>query len=127
AECCTEVSAANPNCYRAQCFETARAIAGQLDLHPDDYTVSFQSRLGRAEWIGPNTVSVLEELPHRGVKRVAVVCPSFVADCLETVEEIGIRGRETFLKAGGEDLQLITSLNAGAVWAKAVGGWIRQA
>jgi protoporphyrin/coproporphyrin ferrochelatase len=127
ARCCTEISSANENCYRAQCFETARSIAAQLELHADDYTVSFQSRLGRAEWIGPNTVNILEELPQRGVKRVAVVCPSFVADCLETVEEIGLRGRETFLKAGGEELQLVTSLNADPVWAKTVADWIRQA
>jgi len=127
ARCCTEISSANENCYRAQCFETARSIAAQLELHADDYTVSFQSRLGRAEWIGPNTVNILEELPQRGVKRVAVVCPSFVADCLETVEEIGLRGRETFRKAGGEELQLVTSLNADPVWAKTVADWIRQA
>jgi len=127
ARCCTEISSANENCYRAQCFETARSIAAQLELHADDYTVSFQSRLGRAEWIGPNTVNILEELPQRGVKRVAVVCPSFVADCLETVEEIGLRGRETFRKAGGEELQLVTSLNADPAWAKTVADWIRQA
>ena len=127
SECCTEVTSANQNCYRAQCFASARAIAAQLELHPDDYTVSFQSRLGRAEWVGPNTVNVLPELAQRGIKRLAVVCPSFVADCLETVEEIGIRGRETFLSAGGESLQLVESLNADPVWARAVVDWIREA
>jgi ferrochelatase len=127
AECCTEVSAANPNCYRAQCFETARAIAAQLQLHPDDYTVSFQSRLGRAEWIGPNTVNVFEDLAGRGIKRIAVTCPSFVSDCLETVEEIGMRGRETFLAAGGEAFQLIPSLNANAAWAEVIAQSIREA
>src|SRR5215510_10728647 len=116
--CCTEVTDSNQNCYRAQCFATARAIATHLDLHPDDYTVSFQSRLGRAEWIGPNTVDVFQDLAHRGIKRIAVACPSFVADCLETLEEIGLRGRETFLAAGGEAFQLIESLNADRRWAK---------
>ena len=124
AECCTEVTADNPNCYRAQCFETARAIAARLQLHTDDYTVSFQSRLGRAEWIGPNTVNVFADLAGRGIKRIAVACPSFVSDCLETVEEIGLRGRETFLEAGGESLQLIPALNADSVWAAAIAHWI---
>jgi ferrochelatase len=95
-------------------------------LDPHDYSVSFQSRLGRAEWLGPNTVNVLEDLGRRGVKRVAVACPSFVGDCLETVEEIGMRGRETFLAAGGEELQLIPSLNADAVWVDAVVSWIGE-
>jgi protoporphyrin/coproporphyrin ferrochelatase len=120
AECCTEITATNQSCYRAQCFATVQAIATRLELHPDDYTVSFQSRLGRAEWIGPNTVNVLEQLAQRGLKRLAVVCPSFVCDCLETLEEIGMRGRETFIAAGGEALQLVPSLNAEPTWVEAV-------
>ena len=127
AECCTEVTATNPNCYRAQCFETARTIAAQLELHADDYTVSFQSRLGRAEWIGPNTVDVFQDLAQRGIKRIAVVCPSFVCDCLETLEEIGMRGRETFLESGGKSFQLISSLNADATWAEAIAKSIAEA
>ena len=127
AQCCTEVTAINQNCYRAQCFETARAIATRLELHPDDYSVSFQSRLGRAEWIGPNTVDAFQALARRGIKRIAVTCPSFVSDCLETLEEIGMRGRETFLAAGGEALQLIPSLNADATWAEAIAHSIREA
>ncbi len=124
--CCDEISALNKNCYRAQCIFTARAIAEQLGLKEDSYSVSFQSRLGRAKWIGPTTENVLRELAQRGVKRIAVSCPSFVADCLETVEEMGIRGRRTFLGAGGEDLRLIPSLNAGPEWVEAVAGWIRE-
>ena len=126
AKCCDEVTPDNQNCYRAQCFATARAIAARLELHPDDYTVSFQSRLGRAEWIGPNTVNVLQELARRGLKKIAVACPSFVCDCLETVEEIGIRGRETFLTAGGERLQLVPSLNADSQWTQALANMIRK-
>ena len=125
-ECCAEMNAANENCYRAQCFATTRAIAAQLELNPNDYTVSFQSRLGRAEWIGPNTVDVLQNLANRGIKRIAVACPSFVADCLETLEEIGIRGRATFIAAGGEELQLIPSLNTEAAWIHTVIAWIRD-
>lgn len=122
--CCDQVSAANHNCYRAQCMFTARAIAAQLGLKEDAYSVSFQSRLGRAKWLGPTTEDVLRDLARRGVKRVAVSCPSFVADCLETVEEMGIRGRETFLGAGGEELRLIPSLNADPFWVEAVADWI---
>ena len=127
AECCTEVTSDNENCYRAQSFATARAIAAQLELHADDYTVSFQSRLGRAEWIKPNTVDVFRDLAARGHKRIAVACPSFICDCLETLEEIGMRGRETFLAAGGESFQLIPSLNADEKWVEAVTRLIQQA
>jgi protoporphyrin/coproporphyrin ferrochelatase len=124
--CCEEVGAVNQNCYRAQCMFTARAIAAQLGLSVDAYTVSFQSRLGRAKWIGPVTEVVLRELAQRGVKRIAVSCPSFVADCLETVEEMGIRGRQTFIDAGGEELRLISSLNAESFWVDTVAGWVRE-
>ncbi len=120
AECCDTVTDSNQNCYRAQCFATARAVAAQLELHPEDYTVSFQSRLGRAEWIGPNTVDVLQQLGRRRIRNLAVICPSFVCDCLETLEEIGMRGRDTFLAAGGEGLQLIPSLNSDPTWVSAV-------
>ncbi len=123
-DCCDQVSAVNRNCYRAQCFFTAREIAAQLGLKDDDYTVSFQSRLGRAKWIGPTTEVVLQELAGRGVKRVAVSCPSFVADCLETLEEMGIRGRQTFIDAGGEDLRLVPALNADPFWVNTVASWI---
>ncbi|MDX6557994.1 MAG: protoporphyrin/coproporphyrin ferrochelatase [Blastocatellia bacterium] len=124
--CCDRISAVNQNCYRAQCFFTARQIAAQLELKDDDYTVSFQSRLGRAKWIGPTTEVVLRELAGSGVKRVAVSCPSFVADCLETLEEMGIRGRQTFIEAGGEELRLIPSLNADPSWVDTVADWIRE-
>ena len=126
ADCCDQISAVNQNCYRAQCMFTARAIAGELGLAADDYTVSFQSRLGRAKWIGPTTEPVLLDLARRGVKRVAVSCPSFVADCLETVEEMGIRGRQAFVGAGGEELYLVPSLNAEPGWVETVADWIRQ-
>jgi ferrochelatase len=124
--CCDELSAVNQNCYRAQCMFTVRAIAAQLGLKEDGYTVSFQSRLGRAKWLGPTTEDVLRDLARRGVKRIAVSCPSFVADCLETVEEMGIRGRQTFIDAGGEELRLIPSLNGDPFWVEAVAGWIRE-
>ena len=124
SDCCDQVSAINHNCYRAQCFFTARQIATQLGLKDEDYTVSFQSRLGRAKWIGPTTEVVLRELAQRGIRRVSVSCPSFVADCLETLEEMGIRGRQTFIDAGGEELRLIPSLNADPFWVNTIADWI---
>ncbi len=126
SDCCDQVSAVSRKCYRAQCIFTARAIATELGLNSDDYTVSFQSRLGRAKWIGPTTEVVLRELAQRGVERVAVSCPSFVADCLETVEEMGIRGRQTFIDAGGEEMYLVPSLNADRAWVETVANWIRE-
>jgi len=126
SDCCDHVSAVNRKCYRAQCIFTARAIAAEFGLVDEDYTVSFQSRLGRAKWIGPTTEEVLRDLARRGVKRVAVSCPSFVADCLETVEEIGIRGRQTFIEAGGEELYLIPSLNADPAWVETLANRIRE-
>ncbi len=85
-----------------------------------EYSISFQSRLGRTPWIKPFTDRVLGELPAQGVKRLLVACPSFVADCLETLEEIALRGREQFIAAGGEDLMLVPSLNSRPTWIRAV-------
>ena len=126
SDCCDTIGAVNQNCYRAQCIFTARAIARELGLKDDGYSISFQSRLGRAEWLGPQTEEVLRKLAHAGCKRVAVACPSFVADCLETVEEIGIRARDNFIQAGGEELRLVPSLNSDLVWVEAVANWIRE-
>jgi ferrochelatase len=124
SNCCDRIDAVNRNCYRAQCVFTARSIASELGLNPEDYTVTFQSRLGRAKWIRPTTEVVLRELAQRGIKRIAVACPSFVADCLETLEEMGIRGSQTFVEAGGEELRLIPSLNADPFWVDTVVDWI---
>jgi ferrochelatase len=120
ADCCATLTAVNRNCYRAQCYATARDLAAGLHLAEGGWSVSFQSRLGRTPWIKPYTDVVLDELARRGVKRLAVFCPAFVADCLETLEEIGLRARTQFKAAGGEDLVLVPSLNASAAWADAV-------
>lgn len=122
--CCEQISAVNQNCYRAQCVFTARAIVQQVGLNESSCTTSFQSRFGRTEWVKPATDEVLRKLAETGVKKVAVFCPSFVADCLETLEEIAIRGKETFLAAGGEELRLIPSLNTHPLWVAAVSDWI---
>jgi ferrochelatase len=113
-------SLANPSCYRAQCFHTARALAARLELPAEQYTVTFQSRLGRTPWIEPFTDVEIPKLAAQGKKRLAVFCPAFVADCLETVEEIGIRAVAQWKAAGGEALTLVPSLNATPAWVDAV-------
>ena len=115
-DCCAAVGSNNHHCYRAQCFATARLVAAELGLSTDQWTVSFQSRLGRTPWIKPYTDLVIPELAKRGVKRLAVFCPAFVADCLETLEEIGLRARDQFIQCGGEALRLVPSLNAHPTW-----------
>lgn len=116
--CCDRLT--NPHCYRAQSFATARALAARLALPAERYTICFQSRLGRTPWIQPYTDHVIDQLAASGTKRLAVMCPAFVADCLETVEEIGIRARAQFKAAGGDELVLVPSLNATAPWVDAV-------
>jgi protoporphyrin/coproporphyrin ferrochelatase len=118
--CCDRIDGVNRNCYRAQSYATARSLAGALGLDASGWAVSFQSRLGRTPWIRPYTDVVLDELAARGVKRLAVFCPAFVADCLETLEEIGIRGRTQFCAAGGDELFLVPSLNSSPAWVDAV-------
>jgi len=126
ADCCERIGPANRDCYRAQCFVTARALASRLDLPEGSWSLSFQSRLGRAEWIHPYTDATIARLAGEGKKRLVVFCPAFVADCLETLEEIGIRGKEQFLAAGGEKLTLVPSLNASPAWVDAVVGMVRD-
>ena len=126
-DCCERIGPANRRCYRAQCFGTSRALAAALGLSGDRVATSFQSRLGRTPWIRPYTDLLLPELRARGVSRLAVLCPSFVADCLETLEEIGIRARQQWQDLGGEALCLVPCLNAEPEWAACVAGWIREA
>jgi ferrochelatase len=125
--CCDALTDRNRHCYRAQCFATTRYLAEAIDLPIGHTTTTFQSRLGRTPWIRPYTDETLAQLPGRGVKRLAVLSPAFVADCLETLEEIGIRGRETFLAAGGEDFLLVPSLNATPAWVDAVAEILAEA
>ena len=116
--CCERLTAANRTCYRAQCLATTRLLAQAAGV--TQHSTVFQSRLGRAVWLGPYLDPSLEALAKAGVRRVAVACPAFVADCLETLEEVGLGSREVFLRAGGEALTLVPSLNAGADWAQTV-------
>jgi ferrochelatase len=118
---------AHRRCYRAQCTATARSLAARLALAPEAWSLAFQSRLGRTPWIRPYTDEHLPELAARGVKRLAVLCPSFVADCLETLEEIGIRGRAKWRSLGGDDLLLVPSLNTHPSWVTALTALLRRA
>lgn len=107
-------------CYRAQCMRSSAEFATLMGIPDGKWSVSFQSRLGKAKWIEPYTETRLAELAGQGVKKLLVMCPAFVADCIETLEEIGIRGAEQFKEAGGEDLVLIPCLNDDRNWAKAL-------
>lgn len=118
--CCDVVSEVNKRCYRAQCYATARAIAEKMGLKERQYSVSFQSRLGKSALIQPYTENRLRELPSSGIKKMAVVCPSFVSDCLETLEEIGERGKHEFLSKGGESYFVIPCLNSTERWVETV-------
>lgn len=107
--------------YHCECRKTARLLAERLGLAPADFTVSFQSRFGRAKWLEPSTDATLRELARKGVDSVEVVCPGFTSDCLETLEEIAIEGRDAFLASGGKDFRYIPCLNADAQWIAALG------
>jgi protoporphyrin/coproporphyrin ferrochelatase len=98
--------------YHCECYKTARLLAQALNLNADDYTVSFQSRLGRAKWLQPYTEPTLEHLAQNGVKRVDVICPGFSSDCLETLEEIAMEAKATFMSHGGQHFEYIPCLNA---------------
>jgi len=124
--CCERHSRAHATCYRHQVYETTRLVVAQLGLNDQQWSVSFQSRLGKDPWITPFTDVVVPELAAKGVRRLAVVCPAFVADCLETIEEIGDRVHHQFIAAGGSDFQLIPCLNDSPAWVAAMATIIRE-
>lgn len=119
-DCCETTSRAHATCYRHQCFKTAAAFAAAAGLDPKRYWVTFQSRFGPGRWLGPDTVEQLRKLAMAGVKKIAVLCPSFVTDCLETLGEIGVAARAEFLATGGTDFALIPSLNDHPRWVAAL-------
>ena len=124
--CCTTKSPARATCYRAQCYKTAAEFVVHAGVPEGRHSVAFQSRLGRDPWLKPYTDFELVRLAREGRKRLLVICPSFVSDCLETLEEIGIRGRETFLSAGGKEFELIPCLNEHPLWLDALEGMISR-
>ena len=120
--------------YHCECRKTARLLAEALNLAPEQFRITFQSRFGRAEWLQPYTAATLEELGRKNTRRVDVICPGFVADCLETLEEIAMEGKTTFLNAGGGEFRYITALNDRPLWINALAdlaqshlaGWIDE-
>lgn len=117
-DCCNTPSPAHKNCYRAQCFATVRAFNDYT--HAKNTSVAFQSRLGRDPWLTPYTDKEIERLAKSGVRKILVMCPAFVSDCLETIEEIGMRAKETFVEAGGQEFHMIPCLNEHPEWIKAL-------
>ena len=124
--CCEVPSEAHAYCYRHQCWTTTKEIVKQLGIPRDKWGFSFQSRLGRDPWLQPYTAKRLEELPKEGIKKLLVVCPAFVSDCLETLEEIAEEGRESFMHAGGEKFDLIPCLNVHPLWIETMAKWIKE-
>lgn len=125
ADCCDVPSVAHATCYRHQCLRTMTRVAESLNIPKDKYSFSFQSRLLRDPWLKPYTDFRLQEMPAEGIKKLLVSCPSFVSDCLETLEEIEIRGKAGFLEAGGVEYTMIPSLNTHPLWVQALADWIR--
>jgi len=126
SNCCETGSPAHATCYRAQCFKTVTALVAKAGVPVNRYSISFQSRLGRDPWLKPYTDFELAGLPKRGIKKLLVICPAFVSDCLETLEEIGIRGRRTFLEAGGKEFAQIPCLNEHPLWIAALEKMVRR-
>lgn len=124
ADCCNVDSPAHMQCYKHQCTRTTQLVAEKLGLPKDKFSLSFQSRLGRDPWLQPYTAVRLSELPKEGIKKILVLCPAFVSDCLETLEEIAMGGKDIFMEAGGESFTMIPCLNVNPLWVKALAKWV---
>lgn len=123
-DCCAVSSVAHETCYRHQCLTTMHLVAKELGLAESKYSFSFQSRLGKQPWLKPYTDFRFQEMPVEGIKRLIVVCPTFVSDCLETLEEIEIRGKESFLGSGGNEFSMIPCLNIHPLWVRTLAKWV---
>lgn len=124
--CCEMPSPAHATCYRHQCWTTTQLIVHNLNIPAGKVGFSFQSRLGSEEWLKPYTALRLQELPKEGVKKLIILCPAFVSDCLETLEEIAMEGKETFLHAGGETFTVIPCLNVHPLWVQSLVTWVKD-
>jgi len=124
--CCKTKSPAHQFCYRHQCYETTERVAKKLNLKTDFYNISFQSRLGRDPWLQPYTDKTIENLAKNGLKKLAVVTPAFISDCLETLEEIGIEAKQSFFDNGGKEFNTIPCLDDDDAWAKTLAEWINH-
>jgi ferrochelatase len=119
-DCCNVSSSAHDTCYRHQVLRATELFVRRLNIPHDKYSVSFQSRLGRDEWLKPSTVDEISRLAATGVRSLKVICPAFVSDCLETLEEIGIGIQKQFLAAGGESFEMIPCMNEHPRWIEAL-------
>ena len=124
--CCEAFHERNQFCYRAQCFQTTKLVAEKLGIPKDKYIVCFQSRLGKDPWIQPYTESVLHDLAKQGKKKVLAFSPAFVSDCLETTIEVGETYKEDFIEAGGEQWDLVESLNSDPMWIDCLAGIVKN-
>lgn len=124
--CCSIPSPAHEFCYRHQCFETTRQVVELLGIPEDKYSQSFQSRIAGDKWLEPYTDVEVNKMPEKGIKKLAVVTPAFVSDCLETLEEIAMEASHQFKEHGGEQFMAIPCLNDNDDWAETVAGWINQ-
>lgn len=124
--CCNRYSEKNKYCYRAQCFHTSRLLASKLGLNDQQYTVSFQSRLGKDPWIKPYTDDIIKILPQQGNKKVLAYSAAFIADCLETTIEVGVEFKDIFEAAGGEKWQLVESLNNNPTWIQCLVSLVQE-
>lgn len=122
--CCVTPSPAHEFCYRHQCLEVTRLVAERLDLKPGTYSTSFQSRLGFDPWLEPATDITIERLGKNGIKDLAIVTPAFVSDCLETLEEIAMEGKEIFHEMGGNEFTTVPCLNDDAEFVSLLSNWI---
>ncbi|MBA3237869.1 MAG: ferrochelatase [Parachlamydiaceae bacterium] len=127
ATCCEKIAANNKNCYAAQCYATANAIAKNLQLSKENYTISFQSRLGKEPWLQPYTAQTIIDFAKNKKEKILVFCPSFVCDCLETLYEINVEYTEDFKKAGGKQLTLVDGLNDSLTWVQGLRKIIHEA
>jgi len=125
-QCCNTNSVAHNTCYRHQCFETTKQVIQQLGLSADKVSNSFQSRLPNDPWLKPYTDFEFERFPKEGIERLAVITPAFVSDCLETLEEIAMQGRDQFLEAGGKTYKHIPCLNDDDQWVGVMAQWIKD-
>jgi len=125
-DCCERANPAHATCYRHQCVATVKGVVERLGLKEERYFVSFQSRLGRDPWLTPYTDASLERFAREGVRKVRVVCPAFVTDCLETLEEIAEEGKEIYIEAGGQDYAVIPCLNEDPRWIDYLASHVRN-
>lgn len=124
--CCAVNSPAHTTCYRHQIITTTNLVAERLKLPENKFSFSFQSRLGRDEWLKPYTAKRFEEMPGEGIKKLLIVCPAFISDCLETLEEIAHEGKNSFIQSGGESLTLIPCLNTHPLWVETLVSWMKE-